>query len=398
MKLDQTNLNVVVGNKTNENGVLKSSSDKQEHIISSSTSKTGHKNGCEKQKQSVFQGNTTSIVMKDMRHQEQTHCSETKIETSSNRKETKMYQQNGNVTNNNILKVHHATVESVGHEFHQASSIVQQTGYNGVSLFGGGKTLSTDQNNATSNGRDLETSDRIISCPMELPEVKSLSIKQPDLQNGNAAVPPTQKEENGIASAYFQNKYGSDNSENLTKKKAQPVSKQTLVNEIVSSIAMKKTNKAQSVGVQQERSRAITSRSKTATPERDSRASSVSSKGQGSTFSYLSLLPDDGTFPHRTHPIGDPQTSRRNSAQYGGTGGMSRSGSNEYLNQTGKKNFMVRSNPIGLAEPSVKRDGYAVGKDGSFYRSSEHLFENKTSQPSSRASSEAPDGNWRGNA
>ena len=57
---------------------------------------------------------------------------------------------------------------------------------------------------------------------------------------------------------------------------------------------------------------------------------------------------------------------------------------------------MVRSNPIGLAEPSVKRDGYAVGKDGSFYRSSEHLFENKANQSSSRASSEAPDGKLEG--
>ena len=38
---------------------------------------------------------------------------------------------------------------------------------------------------------------------------------------------------------------------------------------------------------------------------------------------------------------------------------------------------MARSNPIGLAEPSVKRDGYAVSRDGSFYRSSENMFENK---------------------
>ena len=75
-------------------------------------------------------------------------------------------------------------------------------------------------------------------------------------------------------------------------------------------------------------------------------------------------------------------------------GSTSTAGSIEsvHLNQTVKKNFMVRSNPIGLAEPSVKRDGYAVGKDGSFYRSSEHLFENKISQPASRASSEAPEG------
>ena len=45
-----------------------------------------------------------------------------------------------------------------------------------------------------------------------------------------------------------------------------------------------------------------------------------------------------------------------------------------------KPGLMVRSNPIGLAEPSVKRDGYAVGKDGSFYRSSENLFENNPSR------------------
>ena len=77
---------------------------------------------------------------------------------------------------------------------------------------------------------------------------------------------------------------------------------------------------------------------------------------------------------------------------------MSRTNSTEYLNgstATGsKKNLMIRSNPIGLAEPSVKRDGYAVGKDGSFYRSSEHL----NSGPSSRAGSEsrdAPPPNWR---
>ena len=31
------------------------------------------------------------------------------------------------------------------------------------------------------------------------------------------------------------------------------------------------------------------------------------------SFSYINLLADDGSFPHRTHPIGDPQTSRRNS-------------------------------------------------------------------------------------
>ena len=35
---------------------------------------------------------------------------------------------------------------------------------------------------------------------------------------------------------------------------------------------------------------------------------------------------------------------------------------------------MARSNPIGLAEPSVKRDGYAVGRDdGTLYRSTGNL-------------------------
>ena len=111
-------------------------------------------------------------------------------------------------------------------------------------------------------------------------------------------------------------------------------------------------------------------RSNTQTPERDVRASSQTPNNQNRrpSFSYLSLLDKNGGFPHRTQPIGDLQTSRRNSAI---------SGSQEHLNNFNKPNLMVRSNPIGLAEPSNKRDGYAVGKDGSFYRSSEHLFENK---------------------
>jgi hypothetical protein len=45
-----------------------------------------------------------------------------------------------------------------------------------------------------------------------------------------------------------------------------------------------------------------------------------------------------------------------------------------------KNNLMIRSNPIGLAEPTGKRDGYAVGKDGSFYRSSENLVSNPPSR------------------
>merc|ERR1719234_1351823 len=59
---------------------------------------------------------------------------------------------------------------------------------------------------------------------------------------------------------------------------------------------------------------------------------------------------------------------------------------------------MVRSNPLGLAEPSVKRDGYAVGsREGSMYRSTGNL---NVSQgvAGSRAGSESkdlPKGNWK---
>ena len=36
-----------------------------------------------------------------------------------------------------------------------------------------------------------------------------------------------------------------------------------------------------------------------------------------------------------------------------------------------KNSSQVRNNPLGLAEPSVKRDGYAVGsREGSMYRRS----------------------------
>lgn len=59
----------------------------------------------------------------------------------------------------------------------------------------------------------------------------------------------------------------------------------------------------------------------------------------------------------------------------------------------------MRSNPIGLAEPSVKRDGYAVGKDGSMYRSTGNLNMaggTGTSRTTSRATSENRDsGNWK---
>ena len=55
---------------------------------------------------------------------------------------------------------------------------------------------------------------------------------------------------------------------------------------------------------------------------------------------------------------------------------------------------MIRSNPIGLPEPSQKRDGYAVGRDGSFYRSSEHLASGQSSRAGSEAR-DAPPANWR---
>jgi hypothetical protein len=100
--------------------------------------------------------------------------------------------------------------------------------------------------------------------------------------------------------------------------------------------------------------------------------------------------------PHRTQPIVDLQTSRRNSAV---------GGSQEQLNNFKKPSLMARSNPIGLAEPSIKRDGYAVSKDGSFYRSSENMFENKPQKQigtpqwnNGRSVSATPDretGNWK---
>jgi len=73
------------------------------------------------------------------------------------------------------------------------------------------------------------------------------------------------------------------------------------------------------------------------------------------------------------------------------------SASTDYLNKR-SKDFMVRSNPLGLAEPSVKRDGYAVGsREGSMYRSTGNL---NVSQgvAGSRAGSESkdlPKGNWK---
>ena len=76
------------------------------------------------------------------------------------------------------------------------------------------------------------------------------------------------------------------------------------------------------------------------------------------SFSYLDLLnKDGGAFPHRTQYIGDSKSnSRRNSLTTSNTiqTNETKSVSIEYLNQTRKSDLMVRSNPIGLAEPSIK--------------------------------------------
>ena len=162
---------------------------------------------------------------------------------------------------------------------------------------------------------------------------------------------PKKPDDNNLASAYFQEKYGGVSNGNSSENTAAVSNNAT---------EMKNQNhsyRSQSVGYNGTRTR-----SNTQTPERDVRSSSQApSNGNSSSrrpsFSYLSLINEKG-FPHRTQPIGDLQTSRRNSNL----------GSQDHLNNFAKPNLMVRSNPIGLAEPSVKRDGYAVGKDGTYYR------------------------------
>merc|ERR1719219_3024243 len=87
----------------------------------------------------------------------------------------------------------------------------------------------------------------------------------------------------------------------------------------------------------------------------------------------------DDARPYRTNQIGEPSDNKR-SQSVAATPDRevkrkwSISASTDYLNKTNRDNYMVRSNPIGLVEPSVKRDGYAVGsKEGSVYRSSGNL-------------------------
>jgi len=129
----------------------------------------------------------------------------------------------------------------------------------------------------------------------------------------------------------------------------------------------------------------------------ESHGSAVGSRRGSTQFSYLSLLPDDGSFPHRTQPIGDPSTKRSNSTAPTPDREVGRkwsvSSSTDYLNKAGR-NYSIRSNPMGLAEPSLGRDGYAVGKDGSMYRSTGNL----NVAGGSRAGSETrdtPNYNWK---
>merc|ERR1719471_1042455 len=111
---------------------------------------------------------------------------------------------------------------------------------------------------------------------------------------------------------------------------------------------------------------------------------------------------EEDSRPYRTNQIGEPVTKRTQSVAATPDREVKRkwsiSASTDYLNKTNKDNYMVRSNPIGLAEPSVKRDGYAVGsREGSMYRSSGNLNVS-SGVAGSRAGSESkdlPKGNWK---
>jgi hypothetical protein len=71
----------------------------------------------------------------------------------------------------------------------------------------------------------------------------------------------------------------------------------------------------------------------------------------------------------------------------GSSASASKSASMEYLWQTTNSNFRARSNPIGLAEPKVKRDGYASAAANSFYASSEYVETSSASSSSFRRAS-----------
>ena len=259
------------------------------------------------------------------------------------------------------------------------------------------------RNNSASRSTTSTGTLSMPHCPMELPEVKpSLEVKPvpevkplpgveplPEVKllsattfsnSGSAASSVANsnnqtnvhKKDEDIASSYFQSKFGHE------QKTKQVVVKKAQQEEQSSKQMPKMQHRSASVGYNQH-----AARSNTQTPEREVRASSIAPNNGGSrrtSFSYLSLLPKDGSFPHRTQPIGDGISSRRNSKTHG---------SNENLAQFSKPALMIRSNPIGLAEPSVKRDGYAVGKDGSYYINSEHVFENRVTN--GRSVSATPD-------
>lgn len=121
----------------------------------------------------------------------------------------------------------------------------------------------------------------------------------------------------------------------------------------------------------------------------------------GSEMTYMSLLPSDGSMPHRTNPIGDVVSKRSQSVAATPDREIKRkwsiTSSTDYLNKTNKGSYMCRNNPIGLAEPSVKRDGYAVGsREGSMYRSTGNVNVS-SGTVGSRAASEARDiPKWQG--
>jgi len=121
----------------------------------------------------------------------------------------------------------------------------------------------------------------------------------------------------------------------------------------------------------------------------------------GSEMTYMSLLPSDGSMPHRTNPIGEVVSKRSQSVAATPDREIKRkwsiTSSTDYLNKTNKGSYMCRNNPIGLAEPSVKRDGYAVGsREGSMYRSTGNVNV-ASGTVGSRAASEARDiPKWQG--
>ncbi|XP_040575951.1 uncharacterized protein [Lepeophtheirus salmonis] len=182
--------------------------------------------------------------------------------------------------------------------------------------------------------------------------------------------------DNDIASDYFKSTYGAN--EEVKDLKENP--------SVVANGSEGVTRRRRSVS------------KSTNTPDREKSIEPQSCKdspSRYSSFSYLNLLPPDGSFPHRTQPIGDSITKSRRNSEVGDSGPLK-----EFTNVTNNSNFMVRSNPIGLAEPSNKKDGYAVGKDGSLYRSSENLYISSTRDSSKERSSsislrENGSGNWK---